>query len=72
MKMDDVKEFVEDMLLYAKEATTSDTVINYRGMAFGVIMFAQKFLPYKELERYWEGKDGIWQKFNDIAREKNR
>lgn len=72
MTMSDVKDFVEDMLLYAKEATTSDTVLNYRGMAFGVIMFAQKFLPYDELERYWEGEDGIWQKFNDMAREKNR
>ncbi len=72
MTMDDVRAFVEDMLLYAKEAITSDTVLNYRGMAFGVIMFAQKFLPYDELERYWEGEDGIWQKFNDMAREKNR
>ena len=72
MTMDDVRDFVEDMLLYAKEATTSDTVLNYRGIAYGAIMFAQKFLPYDELERYWEGEDGIWQRFNDIAREKNR
>jgi len=72
MTMNDVEAFVEEMLFHAKKATTSDTVINYRGMAFGVIMFAQKFLPYKELERYWEGEDGIWQKFTDIAREKMR
>jgi hypothetical protein len=34
-------------------------------------MFAQKFIPYDELERYWEN-ERIWQKFNDIAREKRR
>ena len=72
MKMDDVRDFVEKMLRYAEDATTSETVLNFRAQAFGVIMFAQKFLPYDELERYWEGEDGIWQKFNDIARGKNR
>lgn len=72
MTMDDVKEFVEDMLFSAENATTSNAVLNYRGMAFGVIMFAQKFLPYKDLERYWEGEDGVWQRFNDIARGKSR
>lgn len=72
MTMNDVKEFVEKMLRYAEDATTFETVFNYRAQAFGVIMFAQKFLPYDELERYWEGEDGIWQKFHNIAREKNR
>lgn len=72
MEMKDVKEFVEKMLRYAEDATTSETVLNFRGQAFGVIMFAQKFLPYDELERYWEGEEGIWQRFNDIARGKNR
>ena len=70
--MDDVKAFVEKMLRYAEDATTSETILNFRAQAFGVIMFAQKFLPYDELERYWEEEDGIWQKFNDIAREKSR
>ena len=72
MTMNDVKEFIERILRYAKDATTSETVLNFRAQAFGVIMFAQKFLPYDELEKYWEGENGIWQKFNDMAREKNR
>lgn len=72
MEMKDVRDFVEKMLCYAEDATTSETVLNFRAQAFGVIMFAQKFLPYDELERYWEGEDGIWQRFNDIAREKSR
>ena len=72
MTMDDVRAFVEKTLRYAEEATTSETVLNFRAQAFGVIMFAQKFLPYDELEKYWEREDGIWQRFNDIAREKNR
>ena len=72
MTMNDVKAFVEKMFRYAEDATTSETVLNFRAQAFGVIMFAQKFLPYDELERYWEGENGIWQKFNDIARGKNR
>lgn len=70
--MDDVKAFVEKMLRYAEDATTSETVLNFRAQAFGVIMFAQKFLPYDELERYWEGEEDIWQRFNDIARGKAR
>lgn len=72
MGMKDVRDFVEKMLRYAEDATTSETVLNFRAQAFGVIMFAQKFLPYDELERYWEGEEGIWQRFNDIARGKNR
>ena len=72
MTMDDVKAFVERMLHHAEDATTSESVLNFRAQAFGVIMFAQKFIPYDELERYWEGEDGIWQKFNDMAREKSR
>ena len=72
MTMDDVKAFVEKMLRYAEDATTSETVLNFRAQAFGVIMFAQKFLPYDELERYWEGEEDIWQRFNDIARGKAR
>lgn len=72
MTMDDVKAFVEKMLRYAEDATTSETVLNFRAQAFGVIMFAQKFLPYNELERYWEGENGIWQRFNDMARGKSR
>ena len=73
MTMDDVKAFVEKMLHYAEDATTSETVLNFRAQAFGVIMFAQKFIPYDELERYWECEDGgIWYKFSDIAREKSR
>ncbi len=72
MTMNDVKDFVEKMLRYAKDATTSESVLNFRAQAFGVIMFAQEFIPYDELERYWEGEDGIWQKFNDMAREKSR
>ena len=70
--MDNVKEFVEKMLADAKECSSADMVMTYRGMAFGVIMFAQKFIPYDELEKYWEGDGGIWYKFNDIAREKSR
>lgn len=72
MTMNDVKDFVEKMLRYAKDATTSESVLNCRAQAFGVVMFAQKFLPYDELERFWEGEEGIWQKFNDMAREKTR
>lgn len=72
MTMNDVKDFVEKMLRYAKDATTSESVLNFRAQAFGVVMFAQKFLPYDELERFWEGEEGIWQKFNDMAREKTR
>lgn len=71
MTMDDVKEYVEKMLAHAKECYTADMVMNCRAQAFGVIMFAQKFLPSDELIDYWE-KQGIWQKFNNIAREKNR
>jgi hypothetical protein len=71
MKMNDVKEFIEKMLTHAKECSSADMVINCRAQAFGVIMFAQKFIPYDELMSYWENQ-GIWQKFNDIAREKNR
>lgn len=69
--MDDVKEFVERLLAQAERCPSADMVINCRAQAFGVIMFAQKFLPYDELQKYWED-DGIWYKFNDIAREKNR
>ena len=72
MKMDDVKEFVEKKLADARECSSEDMVRNCRAQAFGVIMFAQKFIPYDELWDYWEGEDGIWQKFNDIARGKNR
>ena len=80
MKMDDVRDFVEKMLRYAEDATTSESVLNFRAQAFGVIMFAQKFIPYDELEDYWEGThtwgdendEGMWYKFGDIAREKNR
>lgn len=70
--MDDVREFVEKMLAHAKECSSADMVMNCRAQAFGVIMFAQKFLPYDDLEKYWEGDSGIWFKFNDIAKEKNR
>ena len=70
--MNDVKEFIEKMLAHAKECSSADMVLNCRAQAFGVIMFAQEFIPYDELERYWEGEDGIWQRFNDIAREKRR
>lgn len=72
MTMNDVKDFVEKMLRYAKDATTAESVLNFRAQAFGVVMFAQKFLPYDDLERFWEGEEGIWQKFNDMAREKTR
>lgn len=72
MKMKNVRAFVERMLHCAEDATTSESVLNFRAQAFGVIMFAQEFIPYDELERYWEGEDGIWQRFNDIAREKRR
>ncbi len=71
MKMKDVKEFVEKKLADAKDCSSADMVMNCRAQAFGVIMFAQKFIPYDELERYWEN-ERIWQKFNDIAREKRR
>lgn len=71
MTINDIKEFVEKKLADAKECSSADMVMNCRAQAFGVIMFAQKFLPYDELERYWES-EGVWQKFNDIARGKNR
>lgn len=71
MTMNDVREFVEKMLVHAKECYSADMVINCRAQAFGVIMFAQKFIPYDELQEYWED-EGIWYKFNDIAREKCR
>lgn len=72
MTMDDVKAFVERCLENAesKYTTTAEEVRNYQAQAFGVIMFTQKFLPYDELEKYWEGEDGIWRKFNDVARGK--
>lgn len=69
--MNDVKEFVEQILRQAERASSADMVINCRAQAFGVIMFAQKFLPYEELRKYWED-DGMWYKFNDIARGKSR
>ena len=71
MIINDVKEFVEKKLADAKDCSSADMVMNCRAQAFGVIMFAQKFIPYDELERYWENEH-IWQKFNDIAREKRR
>lgn len=71
MEMKDVREFVEEKLANAKDCSSADMVSNCRAQAFGVIMFAQKFIPYDELERYWES-EGVWQKFNDIAREKRR
>lgn len=71
MIINDVKEFVEKKLADAKDCSSADMVMNCRAQAFGVIMFAQKFIPYDELERYWEN-ERIWQKFNDIAREKRR
>ena len=71
--MDMVKDYVEKMLVHAKECSFADMVMNYRAQAFGVIMFVQKFLPYDELEKYWEDiENGMWFKFNDIAREKSR
>ena len=78
--MDDVKEFVEKRLADAKECSSADMVNNCRAQAFGVIMFAQKFIPYDELYDYWEGThtwgdendEGVWYKFSDIAREKSR
>lgn len=71
--MNDVKEFVEQMLRHAEKVSSADMVMNCRAQAFGVIMFAQKFLPYDELEKYWEDiENGMWFKFNDIAREKSR
>lgn len=71
--MNDVKEFVEQMLRHAEKVSSADMVMNCRAQAFGVIMFAQKFLPYDELEKYWEDiENGMWFKFNDISREKNR
>lgn len=71
--MNDVKEFVEQMLRHAEKVSSADMVMNCRAQAFGVIMFAQKFLPYDELEKYWEDiENGMWFKFNNIAREKNR
>ena len=73
MTMNDVKEFVEQTLRQAEKASSADMVMNCRAQAFGAIMFAQKFLPYDELEKYWENtENGVWFKFNDIAREKNR
>lgn len=71
--MNDVKEFVEQMLRHAEKVSSADMVMNCRAQAFGVIMFAQKFLPYDELEKYWEDiENGMRFKFNDIAREKSR
>lgn len=71
--MNDVKEFVEQILRQAERASSADMVMNCRAQAFGVIMFAQKFLPYENLEKYWEDtENGMWFKFNDIARGKNR
>ena len=80
MKMDDVKEFVEKRLADAKECSSADMVRNCRAQAFGVIMFAQKFIPYDELWDYWEGThtfgdendEGACYKFSDIIREKSR
>ena len=73
MTMNDVKSFCEDRLEYAKMASSAENVFNFRAQAFGVVMFAQKFLPYDELETYWEDLDnGIRFKFEDIAREKRR
>ena len=80
MKMDDVKEFVEKKLADARECSSEDMVRNCRAQAFGVIMFAQKFIPYDELWDYWEGThtfgdendEGAWYKFSDIIREKSR
>lgn len=71
MTINDVKEFVEKKLADAKECYSADMVMNCRAQAFGVIMFAQKFIPFEELERYWEG-NRIREKFDDIAREKSR
>lgn len=71
MTINDVKEFIERKLIHAKECYSADMVMNCRAQAFGVIMFAQKFIPYEELERYWEG-NRIREKFDDIAREKSR
>lgn len=71
MKMDDVREFIEKRLTDAEECSSADMVMNCRAQAFGVIMFAQKFIPYDELQEYWES-NRIWFKFNDIAREKRR
>ena len=78
--MNDVKEFVEQMLRHAEKVSSADMVMNCRAQAFGVIMFAQKFIPYDELIDYWEGThtygdendEGMWYKFSDIAREKKR
>lgn len=73
MTMNDIKEYAEKMLAIAKECSSADMVMNCRAQVYGVIMFAQKFLPYDELEKYWEDIDnGIWFEFNDIAREKRR
>jgi len=72
MTIQDVKDFIEWSLANAKYVTSVDSVMHIRAQAYGVIMFAQKFIPYDELERYWEGEEGIWQRFNDIAREKSR
>ena len=80
MKMDDVKEFVEKKLADARECSSEDMVRNCRAQTFGVIMFAQKFIPYDELWDYWEGThtfgdendEGAWYKFSDIIREKSR
>ena len=69
--MNDVKEFIEKRLADAEECSSADMVTNCRAQAFGVIMFAQKFIPFDDLNDYWE-KQGIWQKFNNIAREKKR
>ena len=50
--MNDVKEYVELMLTYAKRATSANSVINFRAQAYSVIMFTQNYLPYDELVRY--------------------
>ena len=78
--MNDIREFVEKMLTHAKGCSSADMVMNCRAQAFGVIMFAQKFIPYDELIDYWEGthiygdedEEGAWCKFNDIEMEKRR
>lgn len=77
MTIQDVKDYIESRLADAKSeyVTSADSVMNIRAQAFGIIMFAQKFLPYDELEAYWNGEngeDGVWQRFNDIARGKYR
>lgn len=70
---DDVKEFVEEHLENAEMwANTRQEVMNYRAIAFGVIMFAQRIelVPYEEIKEYWD--DWAWGKFEEIAREKGK